>query len=217
MESLYLYLELPLLVTAIRLAVAGERQQGISLLAMSQWSHPLRQAVTAARDPSRIEKVLTSALPPLGWELPATRQESSRHPLQELELRLYHGLFKMMHNLATPPPLAECFAAFFDLFNLASLRSGTPPHVSTLVPGGKLPVAELHNPDRVDKLLVKHYGKSPARHANSEQHLKHAFAATLLRRARGEDLVTRLIAYLWGHLARLDTGSQGTAFNGRER
>jgi len=217
METLYLFLELPLLVTALRLAVAGERQRSVSLLEKSQWSHAVRQVVTGARDLARLEKGLTSQLSPVGWEIPSTDPDTGRHPLQELEQRLYHGLFRMMRNHAPSPPLAECFAAFFDLFNLAALRAGPSPHASAFVQGGKLPTAKLQNPERVDKLLVRHYGKLPTQSAGYEQHLKHAFAATLLQRARSEDLVTCLLAYLWGHFARLDTGGHGNASDGRER
>jgi len=202
LKLIFLYLELPLLVTGVRLAATGSRQRASTLLEQSLWQRKIRRAVTTWQEPGQSDTALCALMARHGLIVPA-REKPPRHALQSIEHRLFQGFYDAFPGQRPIRPVALCLAALCDLLNVARCRDLTRwPATNRLVPGGTLQRRDFRSPDTLRRSVGRRYGYADFT-ADPESSIKRGLTARLLREAHGGELATRVLALLWGSLTRM--------------
>ncbi|PLY02522.1 MAG: hypothetical protein C0624_08305 [Desulfuromonas sp.] len=196
LEPIYLYAELPILLTSIRFTVSGMPSRAAELMDSSLWNADIRHAVlTYALDES-LATELKHQLNFMG--LPhKTLEKRSIHPLNRLEQNLYAGLFASYRQSSSPDLTKDFCSALIDLHNLTrvSRTLEVKPHL-----GGALFAADFRSPHTLKRALNRAYGKAPTSPSIPENHLRHAFAQKLFRRSRTGEHMARIGSFLWANM-----------------
>jgi len=208
LEPIYLYTELPLLISAIRFKTDGKAERADKLLATSLWSHNVRRIVTTLNpeDTTYTELRGLLALPTPPQDL----EEANLHPLNRFERQMFEGLFLSFKYQRRPHLVHEYCAALVDLYNLACV--GRHNHMDIRfkpLAGGKLRARDYGSPMLLPRRVTHRYGHTGNAFSSPAQQLRFTMAKRLKQRALSGGCLERICAYLWVNMVYPDQLLQG--------
>lgn len=196
-EPLYVFLQVPILLTAMRFSTSGQHDRAAYLLAGSLWNERIRQSISTELGAQHQFDLVCKQLTSYGWPLETTTPAEG-HTQHLAERQIYRAALSKLHRRGLPEPLRNFSAALHDLYNLAQCRyvSDWPPKHAPLE-GGRLPAKAYRSLSHLRRSVIRVYGLSLSDVADAEQQLRVNYAITLKRQARIGGVLTKLLAYLW--------------------
>jgi len=205
LEPIYVYLQMPLLMTAVRLAVSGATPQAQTLLSDSLWNKHVIQSISALRQGN--QSFMTLIMRITGETTDKTHKQSPLHPLNRLEKQLYEGLFRSFQHHHPPAYVRAFCSALVDLYNLATLgRTNAEHRPPEPLSGGRLTTSDFRSHRHMLRGVVRCYHSPYTITRPPESFLHHSFSMTLKQRAREGDTIAQVCAYLWNNMIYPDRG-----------
>jgi len=203
LEPIYLYTELPLLITAIRFKTAGNEERAKNLFSASLWDHNIRRIVTNLNPEDTTFTELRGLL-----NLPTPPQniaEGNLHPLNRLENQIYEDLFQTFKRQRRPYLVREYCAALVDLYNLArvGLHHRTDIQFTPLA-GGKLRPRDFSSGLRLLRGVTHTYRYTGNDFSSPTRQLRFTMSKMLNQRALSGGCLDRICAYLWMNMVHAD-------------
>jgi vacuolar-type H+-ATPase subunit C/Vma6 len=202
--------ELKTVVLSLRNKAVQRNAEIARLLAASQVSEGLRNALSQETDAPAAVASVAVALEPADAEVPSLRRSYAEAGLKGFETQLTRSYLRCMNRARLHPPVREFFACFVDLRNLMTLYKQLRWEIAdaeAFLPGGTINIARLQRISAatdiagLDLLVREVAGRAAPQLAIAEESLETILLGSLSRRIRSlsreEDPIGTVLDYGW--------------------